>query len=100
MWKAPAASTSTALEPVINGRQLVWNNLAIGYNQQHTIRLLLVVGAGVSEGEYVNQAQVINTDTGGPFSEVATATVRVIPDPTFDCTDVIGKVFDDRDLNG
>jgi hypothetical protein len=31
---------------------------------------------------------------------VATATVRVVPDPTFDCTDVIGKVFDDRDLNG
>ena len=90
----------TPLEPVINGRQLRWNNLDIGYNQQHTIKLLLVVGAGVSEGEYVNQAQVINTDTGGPFSEVATATVRVIPDPTFDCTDVIGKVFDDRDLNG
>ena len=26
--------------------------------------------------------------------------MRIIPDPTFDCTDVIGKVFDDRDLNG
>jgi hypothetical protein len=30
----------------------------------------------------------------------ASATVRVSPDPTFDCTDVIGKVFDDRNLNG
>jgi len=90
----------TKFEPVINGRQLEWDNLDIGYNKQHTIRLLLVVGSGVSEGEYVNQAQVINTGTRSPFSEVATATVRVIPDPTFDCTDVIGKVFDDRDLNG
>jgi fimbrial isopeptide formation D2 family protein/uncharacterized repeat protein (TIGR01451 family) len=90
----------TPLEPAINGRQLGWNNINVGYKQQHTIRLLLVAGAGVSEGEYVNQAQVINTVTGGPFSEMATATVRVIPDPTFDCTDVIGKVFDDRDLNG
>jgi hypothetical protein len=26
--------------------------------------------------------------------------VRVIPDPDFDCTDVIGKVFDDRNLDG
>ncbi len=43
---------------------------------------------------------MINTDTGAAFSEIATATVRVIPDPTFDCTDVIGKVFDDRNLNG
>ncbi len=92
----------TPLEPVINGRQLRWNDLdkKIGYNTQHTIKLLLVVGAGVSEGKYVNLAQVIRTDTGGAFSEVATATVRVIPDPTFDCTDVIGKVFDDRNLNG
>ncbi len=72
----------TPREPVINGRQLRWNNLDVGYNQQHTIKLLLVVGAGVSEGKYVNRAQVINTDTGEPFSEVATATVRVIPDPT------------------
>jgi hypothetical protein len=31
---------------------------------------------------------------------VATATVRVVPDPTFDCTDVIGKVFDDANGNG
>ncbi len=90
----------TPLEPAVNGRQLGWNNLDVGYKQKHTIKLLLLAGAGVSEGEYVNQAQVINTETGGPFSEAATATVRVVPDPTFDCTDVVGKVFDDRDLNG
>jgi hypothetical protein len=30
---------------------------------------------------------------------VASATVRVIPDPTFDCTDIIGKVFDDANTN-
>ena len=29
-----------------------------------------------------------------------TATVRVMPDPDFDCSDVIGKVFDDANLNG
>ncbi|MBE0503443.1 MAG: DUF11 domain-containing protein, partial [Desulfuromonadales bacterium] len=88
------------LEPVINGRQLRWDNLDIGYKQEHTIKLLLVVGAGVTEGEYVNQAYVLNITSGDPFSEIATSTVRVIPDPDFDCTDVIGKVFDDRDLNG
>jgi hypothetical protein len=26
--------------------------------------------------------------------------VRIVPDPTFDCTDVTGKVFDDANLNG
>ena len=64
------------------------------------IDLLLVVGAGVSEGEYINRAQARNALTGGLASGVASATVRVVPDPTFDCSDVIGKVFDDANLNG
>jgi uncharacterized repeat protein (TIGR01451 family)/fimbrial isopeptide formation D2 family protein len=87
-------------EPVINGRELVWDGLELQFNQRRTIRLLLVVGSGVSEGEYVNRAIVLNTTTGGAVSGEATATVRVVADPDFDCTDVIGKVFDDRNLNG
>jgi len=35
-------------------------------NQRRTIRLLLVVGSGVSEGEYVNRAAVLNAATGAP----------------------------------
>jgi hypothetical protein len=38
--------------------------------------------------------------TGEPVSGEATATVRVVPDPTFACTDVMGKVFDDANRNG
>jgi hypothetical protein len=34
------------------------------------------------------------------MSQEATATVRVVPDPTFDCTDVTGKVYDDANRNG
>ena len=88
------------LEPVQNGREIRWENLQVAANTQHTIKLLLIVGAGVSEGEYVNRARVINTATGGNASGEATATVRVVPDPTFDCTDIIGKVFDDTNANG
>ncbi len=87
-------------EPLINGRELAWNGLNLQFNQRRTIRFLLVVGSGVSEGEYVNRAAVLNVTTGGAVSGEATATVRVIPDPDFDCTDVIGKVFDDANLNG
>jgi len=87
-------------EPLINGRELVWDGLELQFNQKRTIRFLLVVGSGVSEGEYVNRALVRNTTTGASISGEATATVRVIPDPDFDCTDVIGKVFDDANMNG
>jgi len=89
-----------SVEPSINGRNLTWDNLELQVNQSHTIQLLLVVGSGVSEGKYVNSAVVLNTVTGLAISGQASATVEVIPDPTFDCTDVIGKVFDDRNLNG
>jgi hypothetical protein len=43
---------------------------------------------------------VVNGFTGNAVSGEATATVRVVPDPTFDCTDVTGKVYDDRNRNG
>ncbi len=87
-------------EPLINGRELVWDGLELQFNRKYILQLLLVVGSGVSEGEYVNRALVHNTSTGATISEEATATVRVIPDPDFDCTDVIGKVFDDGNLDG
>ena len=88
------------LEPAVSDSQLRWDNIDIASGETHTIKLLFIVGAGVSEGDYVNRAQVVNAITGGVASGEARATVRVVPDPTFDCSDVIGKVFDDRNLNG
>jgi uncharacterized repeat protein (TIGR01451 family)/fimbrial isopeptide formation D2 family protein len=86
-------------EPRINGRELLWDNLELPPTENLELRLLLIVGAGVSEGKYVNRALLVNTATSEQLDE-DTETVRVIPDPTFDCTDVVGKVFDDRNLNG
>ncbi|MGB5131586.1 MAG: SdrD B-like domain-containing protein, partial [Steroidobacteraceae bacterium] len=87
-------------EPTVAGRELTWGGLVFAGAEQHIVKLLLAVGAGVTEGEYVNRAQVVYAVTGNPISGEATATVRVVPDPTFDCTDVTGKVFDDANRNG
>jgi uncharacterized repeat protein (TIGR01451 family) len=87
-------------EPAVAGLQLVWNGLNFGSSDHRTIVLLLAVGAGVGEGEFTNRAQAIQGLTGQPLSGEATATVRVVPDQTFDCTDVFGKVFDDLNRNG
>src|SRR5262249_3314300 len=72
-------------EPTVAAGQLVWNGLSFGSSDHHTIVLLLGVGAGVSEGEFVNRAQVVDGLTGKPLSGEATARVRVVPDQTFDC---------------
>ncbi len=87
-------------EPVAAGRELSWSGLTLTVDGRHEIKLLLAVGAGVTEGEFVNRAQAISSLTGTAMSEEAEATVRLVPDPTFDCTDVIGKVFDDYNRNG
>ena len=86
-------------EPQVVGLELRWDGLTFTGTEVRTLKLLLAVGAGVSEGEYVNRAQVVNGFTGAPISGEATATVRIVPDPTFDCTDVIGKVFNDANRN-
>ena len=87
-------------EPRRTPGELTWDDLTVPAGGERTVVLLLAVGAGVREGEYVNRAQAIEPVSGIAFSGEATATVRVVPDPTFDCTDVTGKVFADRNRNG
>jgi uncharacterized repeat protein (TIGR01451 family)/fimbrial isopeptide formation D2 family protein len=87
-------------EPDVDIRVLTWSGLSALPGQTREIKLLLVVGAGVSEGEYINTAQAFIAGSPDPISGLASATVRVVPDPTFDCSDIIGRVFEDVNANG
>ena len=87
-------------EPTIVGRELIWSDLLLATDERHTIKLLLAAGAGITDGEFVNRALAVNALSGTVLSAEATATVRLVPDPTFDCADVSGKVFDDANRNG
>ncbi len=87
-------------EPTIAGRELTWTGLTVTPDNRHELKLLLAVGSGVGEGEFINRAQAYSGITGGPASAEAQARVRIVPDPALDCTDVIGKVFDDANRNG
>jgi hypothetical protein len=94
------ADASTFNDESLRAGTLTWDRLSMQTNETLMLKLLLVVGSGVGEGEYVNQAQAFITGFRDPVSGRASATVRVVPDPTFDCSDVIGKVYDDRNANG
>jgi uncharacterized repeat protein (TIGR01451 family) len=98
--KGSALLDGVPTEPSVTGLVLNWNNLTLAANQVRTLKLLLAVGAGVTQGLYVNRAQAVNGVSGIAMSGEATATVQVAPDPTFDCTDVFGKVFNDLNRNG
>ena len=89
-----------ALEPTVVGSQLTWADAEVrGFDpkEKKTFKMILMVGSGVGDGTYTNQTWA---EYSGKRSNVATASVRVVPDPTFDCPDVIGKVFDDKNANG
>jgi large repetitive protein len=98
--KGSALLDGVPTEPSVAGGALSWDGLVIAGTQVRTVRLLLAVGAGVTEGEFVNRAQALLGVSGNAMSGEATATVRLVPDPTFDCTDVTGKVFNDANRNG
>ncbi|KPH92783.1 hypothetical protein AMS58_20840, partial [Pseudoalteromonas porphyrae] len=113
-----------SIEPRVFGRQLIWPVRELLPQQTVSIQLLTVVGAGVSEGKYINQAWVEytgsgdqdNPDDGGTpggggkpgdeipkgkrVSNIAIASIRVIPDTIMDCSDLTGQVFDDHNRNG
>lgn len=64
---------------------------AFAPKEKKTYSLILVVGSGVGDGDYVNRAWLSMAKSGSVVSNTATATVRIVPDPTFDCPDIIGK---------
>lgn len=101
--KGSASLDGMEATPAANGRVLSWTDLNIPANGTRTLKMLLVVGAGVQPGEFINSVQAFNNLVPAPDNAVsnrATATVRVVPDPLFDCSDVIGKVFDDLNADG
>jgi uncharacterized repeat protein (TIGR01451 family) len=88
------------LAPTVNGRQLSWAHLSFAPGETKTFSLVLTAGAGVVSGSYTNQATANNSLVNRAISNVATATVQIVADPTLDCPDLIGKVFDDTNGNG
>src|SRR5207249_3554182 len=64
--KGSALLDRVPTEPTVSGLKLSWSGLFFAGTQVRTLKLLLAVGGGVSEGEYTNRAQVVNDLSGGP----------------------------------
>jgi uncharacterized repeat protein (TIGR01451 family) len=112
---APAAVT-------VQGGVLTWPAVQVPPLGKVSATLAARVPTGVASGEHVNRARALRgaqpdrsaaqatvsgsgSATGGSVAAAAVAaegaaTVRILPEPVFDCGDVIGKVFDDADSDG
>ncbi|MDZ5697794.1 hypothetical protein, partial [Chelativorans sp. M5D2P16] len=87
-----------AVEPAVEGRTLSFTGLTIT-DQETVITLSLMPSGAAQPGKYVNRARVVGAD-GRLLSKEARAEVEIVPEPVFDCGDLIGKVFDDLNRNG
>ncbi|WP_229802122.1 beta strand repeat-containing protein [Paramylibacter ulvae] len=94
-----ATLNGTATEPDQAGQSLTWSGLYLAPNQTIMIVYQGVVSPNAPLGEMTNRAWFADAD-GNVLSNVARATVKRTPEHVFDCSDVIGKVFDDRNGNG
>jgi uncharacterized repeat protein (TIGR01451 family) len=94
-----ASVNGVAATPVVEGRQVIFSNVAVPANSAVEIRLRMLALSSAGPGEHVNRASVTDA-SGNPLAPDATATVEILAEPVFDCGDVIGKVFDDRNRNG
>ena len=88
-----------AVEPAISGQSLTWTDVTLAAGASVTLELVARVGPNAPVGDLTNRVQAFDGD-GNPLSPPALATVRRNPEAVFDCSDVVGKVFDDRNFDG
>lgn len=95
-----AIVNGVALEPTQLNRKLTWSGQDIEAGQTTTITLSLVIGAGVTGTEFVNSAFANDPLGNRKISNIAQAVVRLEIESVFQCSHIIGRVFDDLDKDG
>ena len=95
-----AVLDGTATEPTVAGSTLTWPGIDVAIGGTVTVTLSARVGPDAPVGDLVNTATAVDGSTGQALSNSATAIVRRNVEAVFDCSHVIGKVFDDRNMDG
>ena len=86
-------------EPRVDRATLNWDGFSLPAGNSVTVTLATRVVSDTAGAELINRTFATDT-TGARLSNVATATVRQRVEHVFDCTYLIGKVYDDLNQNG
>ncbi|MFA7432564.1 MAG: SdrD B-like domain-containing protein [Gemmobacter sp.] len=89
-----------ATEPTGNSRNLAFDEVSVAPGTSVEVTLETLVTSAVQPGAHTNRARLYSRQTGAPVSPEATAIVRVEADGVFQCSTVLGRVFDDRNQDG
>lgn len=88
------------LEPTLIDWNLVWPSQSLAPGQTTTISFSLVIGAGITGTEFINTTVARDPISGEDVSNRATAAIRLEIESVFQCSHIIGRVFDDLDKDG
>ena len=97
--KNTAQMNGNPVEPKVEGRRLLFS-MEMEPNEEVELTLQLFVSPTVTPGEHTNYGHTEIAGTGVPFGQRAEAKVEIIWEHVFDCGDLIGQVFDDKNRNG
>ena len=95
-----ATLDGVATTPDVVGRTIIFTGVSILIDQEVEILLSVRVTAQADQGDLTNRVVARDPFSDAPLSETATAVITLMPEAVFNCTAVIGKVFDDRNMNG
>ena len=86
--------------PIVSGQTITVANLEVPANGSLVMSLQARVLSSAPTGDIINSADLIDGETGLAVTPTATATIRRQTEAVFECSDIIGKVFDDVDRDG
>jgi uncharacterized repeat protein (TIGR01451 family) len=89
-----------AVVPVVTGQTVSVVGITLPAGGSVTMTLQVRVLSSAPSGDITNSANLLDGITGDPLAPTATATVRRRIEAVFQCSDIIGKVFDDVDRDG
>ncbi|MEM9813924.1 MAG: hypothetical protein AAF913_14775, partial [Pseudomonadota bacterium] len=84
----------------VSGRKVRIAAIALPPASEIVVTYTAQVLPSANAGILTNTAVAVDLTTGTLVTGQASADVRLLADPVFECSDVIGKVFDDKNANG
>ncbi len=98
----PDTATLDGVDAVVEttGTTVTWPDVTVPAQGSITVTLMARILNGARSGNHTNNVTVVDSVIGTTVIGPATADVRILPEAVFDCSDVVGKVFEDHNGNG
>ncbi len=98
----PGSATidGVAADVTFTAGRVTWSDVTVPAEGTTEVTLNARILNGARAGDLVNTVSLLDPTTGRTVIADATATVRIAPEAVFECSDIVGRVFNDVNGNG